>query len=156
MWEDEGIEAEFALARDFVRGIRESRAQHALPPSKRLAAVAKARGRSAEILTGMRALVGHLAGLESLEIAADAVRPETAVSLVVADVELYLAGVIDPAKERERLLAKKAKLAEEAKRAEVRLSNEGFVGRAPAEVVEKERQRLRELLAQIALIDSNL
>ena len=80
MWEDEGIEAEFALARDVVRAIRESRAQHALPPSKKLAAVAKAQGRSSGILTDMSALIGHMAGLESLEIAADAARPESAVS----------------------------------------------------------------------------
>jgi valyl-tRNA synthetase len=156
MWEDEGIEAGFALARDVVRGIRESRAQHALPPSKKLAAVAKARGKSGEILADMRALIEHMAALESLEVAADAVRPATAVSLVVADFEIYLAGVIDPAKERERLLAKKAKLAEDAKKAEARLSNEGFVGRAPAAVVEKERRKLRELRAQIELLDANL
>ena len=156
MWEDDTIEAEFALAREFVRGIRESRAQHAIPPSKKLAAVAKARGRSAGILNTMRPLIEHMAGLESLEVATDAARPATAVSLVIADVEIYLAGVIDPAKERERLLAKKAKLAEDAKKAEARLSNEGFVGRAPADVVEKERQKFRELRAQIELLDSNL
>jgi len=155
-WEDDTIEAEFALARDFIRGIRESRAMHALPPSKKLAAVAKARGRSAGILNTMRPLIGHMAGLESLEIASDVLRPATAVSLVIGDVEIYLAGVIDPAKERERLLARKARLAEEAKKAENRLSNEGFVARAPADVVEKERQKLRELLAEIALLDSNL
>jgi valyl-tRNA synthetase len=155
-WEDRGIEAEFALAREVIRAIRESRAQHALPPSRKLAASVKAKGRSAQILTGMRALVEHMAALESLEIAADTIRPAMAVSVVVTDVEIYLAGIIDPAKERDRLLAKKAKLVEEVRKAEARLSNEGFVGRAPAEVVEKERRKLADLRAEIELLDANL
>ena len=156
LWEDGGIEAEFALARDIVRGIRESRAQHAIPPGRKLAAAAKAAGRSAEVLGRMKGLVEHSAGLEGLTIAAYAARPASSIALVVADVEIYLAGVIDPAKEKERLLAKKAKLVQDVRKAAARLGNEDFVGRAPADVVESERRKLREILAQIELLDANL
>ncbi len=56
--------------------------------------------------------------------------------------EVFVPGLVDPVKERERLTAKRAKLVEETKKIEAKLGNEGFVGRAPADVVEKERKKL--------------
>ena len=54
------------------------------------------------------------------------------------------------------LNAKHKKLMEDIQKAEARLANESFVSRAPADVVEKERQKLKDLQAQIELIDANL
>jgi valyl-tRNA synthetase len=150
------LEDEFALAQAVVRGIREIRALHNLPPSRKLEALIKADGRAADILGRMSHFVSHLGALSSLEIGPAVARPETAVAQVVEDMELYLQGVIDPEKERERLLARRKKLVEDAQKAEAKLSNEGFVGRAPADVVEKERRKLKDLLNQVELIDANL
>ena len=94
--------------------------------------------------------------LSALDAGADVERPATAVVQVVGDIEIYLAGLIDPAKERERLSAKRVKLLEDAAKAEARLSNQDFVKRAPADVVDKERKKLKELRAQIALLEANL
>ena len=65
-------------------------------------------------------------------------------------------GLIDPGKEKERLASKRAKLAEDLRKAEAKLSNEGFVARAPADVVERERAKLAELKAQVESIDEGL
>ena len=153
---DSDLESEFALAKAVVRSLREVRAQHNLPPSRKLEASIKADGRSAEILGRMRHFVSHLGGLSALEIGPNVARPETAVAQVVEDMELYVQGVIDPEKERERLLARRKKLVEDAQKAEAKLGNEGFVGRAPADVVDKERQKLKDLMAQVEMIDANL
>ncbi len=155
-WRDAGLEDEFSLVQAVVRGVREIRALHNLPPSRKLDALIRADGRSAEILGRMRHFVSHLGALSSLEIGPSVARPATAVSHVVGDMELYLQGVIDPEKERERLLAHRKKLVEDARKAETKLSNEGFIGRAPADIVEKERQKLKDLSNQIELIDANL
>ncbi len=154
--EDDALEANFALAQDFVRAIREIRAVHHIPPSRRLAAFVKASGRPADILARMKPLVVHMAALESLDVAADMARPATAAAHVVGDIELYLAGVIDPAKERERLESRRRKLLDDLGKIEGRLANEGFVGRAPADVVAKERQKAADLKAEIELVDGNL
>jgi hypothetical protein len=61
----------------------------------------------------MKPLVVHMAALESLDVAADMARPATAAAHVVGDIELYLAGVVDPAKERERLESRRLKLVED-------------------------------------------
>jgi valyl-tRNA synthetase len=155
-WEDVGLEDEFALAQAVVRGVREIRALHNIPLSRKLEARIKADGRSAAILRRMEHFVSHLGALQALEIGPGIVRPETAVGQVVGDVETYLLGVIDPEKERGRLQSRRKKLVEDGLKAEAKLSNEGFQARAPADVVDKERQKLRDLMAEIELIDANL
>jgi len=155
-WEDENIEAEFAAVQNVIRGIREIRASHNIPPGKKVDGLIKTDGRSADILRRMRDLVAHLGALQSLEIGPSVARPATAVGQVIGDMEIYLAGVVDPAKERERMEGKRKKLLEDVQKAEAKLGNEGFVNRAPAEVVDKEKQKLRDLRAEVDLIDANL
>jgi valyl-tRNA synthetase len=47
--------------------------------------------------------------------------------------------------ERQRIAKEKRKAEEELKRIEQKLSNPGFTGKAPAQVVEAERERLEKL-----------
>ena len=56
-----------------------------------------------------------------------------------------LSDIIDTEKERARLTSELAKLEESAERIEKKLSNEGFVAKAPAAVVEGERAKLAKL-----------
>ncbi|MDP2915722.1 MAG: valine--tRNA ligase [Candidatus Aminicenantes bacterium] len=155
-WEDEELEAEFAVVQNVIRGIREIRALHGIPPGKKVEALFKTSGRSAAILGRLSRFVAHIAALESIEIGPDLDRPAAAVGQVIGDIEVYLAGVIDPAKERERMEAKREKLREDVRKAEAKLGNESFVSRAPADVVEKEKQKLKDLKGQIELIEANL
>ena len=70
--------------------------------------------------------------------------PDEAVSLVVSGVEIYLplAGMVDQAAEQERLLAELKETEGQIKRLEGLLSSP-FAEKAPAAVVDKERQRLQ-------------
>ena len=56
---------------------------------------------------------------------------------------------IDVAAERERLAKEIARLEGEIAKAGAKLANAGFVERAPAHVVEQERQRAAEFAAQV-------
>ncbi len=155
-WEDEAAEADFTLIGDVIRSIREIRSLHGIPPSRKVAALIKADGPRASVLETLRALVVNMAGLESLRVAPDVERPATAVFHAAGGMEIFVLGLIDPAKERERLASKRAKLAEDLRKTEAKLSNEGFVGRAPADVVEREKAKLAELKDQIGSIDAGL
>ncbi|TRZ90836.1 valine--tRNA ligase [bacterium] len=155
-WEDEALESKFALAQDVVRGIREVRALQNVPPGRKLGALVKAGGRAADVLACMRMLIIHMGRLESLDVAPDMKRPATAAAQVVGDIEIYLTGVIDPEKERGRLESRRKKLLDDVGKTEARLGNEGFVQRAPADVVLKEKQKLKDLTAQMEIIDANL
>ncbi len=73
-------------------------------------------------------------------------RPAGAIQLVIeeATLVLSLAGAIDVGQERSRLDKEVARIAAEIEKLEKKLANESFVARAPAEVVEEQRQRLAE------------
>jgi len=122
----------------------------------KLAASVKASGNEVSVLERLRPLILHLAGLESLQVGPEISRPAAAVVQVVGGMEIFVPGLVDPAKERERLAAKRAKLVEDAQKTATKLANEGFVARAPADVVEKEKQKLREFQSQIEALDAAL
>src|SRR5207302_3357480 len=64
------------------------------------------------------------------------------------EVHLPLVGLIDFAAEKARVEKELGRIAAELQGIEKRLSNKGFVERAPAEVVEKDRARAEELQAK--------
>ena len=64
---------------------------------------------------------------------------------VVNGVEIYLplAGLIDVEKETARLNKELATLDKEISRLDKKLSNAGFIAKAPADIVEKEKEKLK-------------
>jgi valyl-tRNA synthetase len=74
-------------------------------------------------------------------------KPPKAVALVAPEgVEAYLplAGLVDLEQETARLTKALADTNQEIQRAEAKLSNEGFLSKAPAHVVQQQRDRLAE------------
>jgi valyl-tRNA synthetase len=82
--------------------------------------------------------------VEALQGASSSSTSATAVAQGVTLV-VPLEGLIDPAKERERLTRQLQKLEKDRAALDKKLSNEGFLARAPADVVQKDRERLAEL-----------
>jgi valyl-tRNA synthetase len=90
----------------------------------------------------------RLASASEVEVAAsfatDVVSAENAVQIITdsATVYLPLADLVDTETERARLEGEAKKLAEEIDRVKKKLSNESFVAKAPAAVVDAERAKL--------------
>jgi valyl-tRNA synthetase len=89
-------------------------------------------------LCNAQVVVEALQGAQSDSTSATAVAE--GVTLVVP-----LEGLIDPGKERERLARQLQKIEKDATVLAKKLGNEGFIARAPADVVQKDRERLAEL-----------
>ncbi len=155
-WVDKQNETDFHFLQEVIRLIRDIRFRYSLPPARKIDALVKAKGKTTEILLNLEALLLHMGGLKSLKISPDLERPPTAAAQIVGDAEVYLVGLIDPQKEKERLQKKRDKLIAEADKAKARLGNKDFLSRAPSHVVETEREKLREIDAQIESIDLNL
>jgi valyl-tRNA synthetase len=150
---DDRAEADFALVMDIVRGVRNARAERKVEPGHWIGAIVVG-GRHTETLRAQAEGISQLARVapEHLEFAEHlAERPRQAVALVIGEVEVFLplADLVDLAAERARLQQALHEAEGEIARAESKLGNTNFVARAPAEVVEKERQR-RALAAEEA------
>jgi valyl-tRNA synthetase len=144
---DEPAVAEFETLRQVITAIRNVRSEKNIPAGSRLPA-AFAAAEEAPRLASQRALLASLARLapESLTIeSALATPPEGAIPLVVGTIEIYLraAEAADAGAERERLMKELHEA--EAQIARLRDLLAGpFAERAPAPVVEKERQKLAD------------
>ena len=156
---DPQAEGDMAVLMDVVRSIRNVRSEKQVPPSRRIKALVFADGRPREILEENRLYVESLAGLGELEIGpATGEKPEQAIFAVASGVEIYLPleGLVDLEAERKRLEKELANSEQEIKRCEAKLSNEGFLAKAPPEVVEKERAKLQAYLEEKAKIEESL
>ncbi|HEY0210135.1 valine--tRNA ligase [Acerihabitans sp.] len=91
-----------------------------------------------------RSFIQTLARLQSLDILADGDKGPVSIVKLVDEGELLIpmAGIIDKALELDRLANEVLKLETEIGRIESKLSNEGFVARAPEAVVAKEREKM--------------
>ena len=97
--------------------------------------------------------------MENLELLArDAAKPDNALAAVVTGMEVYLElkGLIDADKEKARIMKDKEAAEKEIARTQKKLSNEGFLAKAPQAVVEKERNKLKELEEKLASLDERL
>jgi valyl-tRNA synthetase len=73
-----------------------------------------------------------------------------------ARVDFDLTGAVDVAAERARLTKDLAQAQKDQQTAKVKLDNEGFMAKAPIEVVQEIRQRLTETTADIERISAQL
>jgi valyl-tRNA synthetase len=143
-WEAEKMTA-FALVQDVVRIIRNMRTEKKVTPGKKIPAIIAA-GDRLGILEGQRGTIAALAHLdpEALQLSARlAEKPPGAASAVVSGVEIYLplADLVDPEAERARLQKDLIEIEGQIERLEKLLSS-NFAEKAPAAVVDKERQKL--------------
>ena len=150
-------EATMESIMDVIRAIRTRRAEMNVPPSKKARltiATPKAevfrRGR------GFLMRLGYASGLEIAEA-----EPEDTAGMVCdvthdAKVYMPLAELVDIEKEKARLTKDLGKKQGELKGLDAKLSNPGFLNKAPAEVVAAEQERADKLRALIAKLADQL
>ena len=146
---DEAAERRFALLQDLIRGIRQVRMTHNVPPSRKLQAAVRATGAEAELIAGNTELICGQANLERLSVSADAARTDSRAATVVAgSLTGFIADVVDVDAERARLTKERQTVERGIGAAQGKLANEKFLTKAPADVVQAERTRLAEMQAQ--------
>jgi valyl-tRNA synthetase len=144
---------EFDAVQEAVMAIRALRAEYQVAPAREVDVVLvhSDGGHVPEVLAEEAALIGRLARARVLRTGA--ARREAAAHALLADgteVVMPLGGLIDVEKECARLRAELAQLTVNLEATTQRLSNERFVSRAPAHVVEAERAKAEELAARRA------
>jgi len=148
---DPEAEAEIASLTRLVTQVRRFRSDQGLRPGQRVAAR----------LAGLERtpLAGHEASIRALlrlSAPADGFAPTGSVQSEGVTVELDTVGAIDVEAERRRLEKDLVAAADEIGRTQRKLANPGFTAKAPAEVIEKTRQRLAAAQAEAEALQARL
>ncbi len=136
----------FESVKELIRGIRNVKAELSIPPSTEVEVFVKTEDEKLlETVAKMAPAIKQMARVSQIHKTDKA--PSGSVSFFLPGVEVYVkvGQLIDVAKEIERIKKKLEKMAKEIEKLEKKLSNENFLKRAPKEVVEKNREELKEL-----------
>jgi valyl-tRNA synthetase len=154
------------MTMDAIRSIRNIRAEADAAPSRKLrATILPAEGRLDVIKAGERH-IKNLANITEISFITDkAAVPEDVMSAVIDGAEIFipLDDLLDYKAEQERLQKEQKKLLGEVSRLKGKLSNEGFINKAPEKVVTEEREKLakyedmlEKVVARLSLVEKKL
>jgi valyl-tRNA synthetase len=131
--------------KELIVGVRNIRGELNVSPAKPVNVLLKNMTEyDQRCLTEYSDFLSSLAKLESIQKAGDEVPPSATALAGHLEVLIPLAGLIDVEAEVERLNKEIDKLTNESKRLSGKLNNASFVDRAPAAVVDKEREKLTQ------------
>jgi valyl-tRNA synthetase len=141
---DEQAAGEMKLLVDIIRAVRNIRAEVNTPMSKQIKLQIKAK--DDQILAKLeknRSYLERFCNPSELTIGTSISSTEKAMTAIVtgAELSLPLEGLINVEEEIKRLEKELEKLDKEVERVQKKLSNEGFVKKAPEQVIEEERQK---------------
>jgi len=153
---DDDAERRFELLRDLVRQVRNVRTEHNVPPSKKVDLLVQATDGS-EFVGDHAETIRSLAMVDRIEVRQMEGAPSVdAAAISVGGLTVYILGAVDRQAELARLEKQAGRLAKGISGIEKKLASEGFLTKAPADVVQRERQRLGGLKEELAAVKASL
>ena len=144
---DAGAEADIEWVKALMLGLRQIRGEMKISMAKRIDIIVQnANSEDLRRLAEFEPLLNKLAKLESVRVLAAGEDAPMSATALVGEMEVLvpMAGLIDKDAELARLDKEIQRLSGEVQRVGGKLANEGFVAKAPAEVLDKERAKLAE------------
>ncbi|MEG2291036.1 MAG: valine--tRNA ligase [Clostridium sp.] len=148
----EKAEKDMTYIIEAIKGLRNVRAEMNVPPSRKAKVIGFVNEEAKDAFMAGSSYIEKLASASEVSLIIDkSLVPENSVSLVIKGGELFmpLLDLVDKEKELDRLDKEKKKLEGEIERINKKLSNQGFVAKAPAAVValeEEKRTKYQEML----------
>ena len=149
-------EKELGLIMDAIKAIRNTRSTMDVPVSRKANLYIKTQYK--EVFENGALFFQKLANASAVSIVDDTFAMEDAASVVSegAQILIPMGDLVDFEKEKERLLKEKQRLEGEVKRVEGKLSNQGFVSKAPAKLIEEEKEKGEKYRAMLEKVIENL
>jgi valyl-tRNA synthetase len=156
---DEQAETQMAFLQMLIRKVRDirnhinaSRSADGQPSVRQIGAKMRCDGQVGELVTANLQAIRQLGSLSSFQVGPDVRKPPACASEVIGTSELFvpLGDLVNVESERKRLAGRIEAIESRAAGVRKKLANERFVQRAPAEVVQRERDNLAGLEAEIA------
>ena len=150
---DAAAEGDIEWVKQLMLGVRQIRGEMKISMAKRIDIIVQnANAEDLRRLADFEPLLNKLAKLESVRVLAAGEEAPMSATALVGEMQVLvpMAGLIDKDAELARLDKEIQRLQGEVQRVGGKLSNEGFVAKAPAEVLDKERAKLAEAEAALA------
>ncbi|WP_069997429.1 valine--tRNA ligase [Cellulosilyticum sp. I15G10I2] len=155
-WHFSSDEQEIELIKGAVRNIRNLRSEMNVPPSRKAKViVVSEEAKILDVFERGKVFFSVLASASEVVIQNNTAQiASDAVSTIIPDATLYIpfADLVDLQKELERLTKEREKLEAEVDRVNKKLSNEGFVAKAPAKLIEEEKAKRTKYEAMLNVV----
>jgi valyl-tRNA synthetase len=155
-WNNKENEQEIDMLKEAIRSIRNIRAEMNVVPSRKAQVFVVSQHEDVRgVFEKSKTFFKTLAYASDVMIQEDKTGiGEDAVSIVIHNAVIYIpfADLVDLEKEMERLTKEREKMLKEIERVEKKLSNQGFVAKAPVSVIEEEKakgEKYKAILAQV-------
>jgi valyl-tRNA synthetase len=152
-------ESKMGLLMEVITAIRNVRGEMNIAPSLALRVLFQSGDElTRQTIAAHRDLVNNLARLSSLKVENTGPRPKSSATAVVNNATVFvdLEGIIDFDKETQRLEKEINKLSTELTAVGKKLANEGFLNKAPADVISKVKEKQSDLLEKQEKLQTNL
>ncbi|WP_227429072.1 valine--tRNA ligase [Psychrobacter sp. I-STPA6b] len=153
------VEADMAWLQELIAGVRNIRGEMKLGNAIRLPVLLQnISSEQSDSLNRIENQFKALAKVDSLTIVAEGENVPLSSSSMVGQLRILvpMKGLIDPTAELARLSKAQEKLQKQADAISRKLANEGFTSKAPAEVVQAERDKLAELEGQLKIMSEQM
>jgi valyl-tRNA synthetase len=157
-WRDPAMETRIARMQELVRVVREVRNRYTIDSRTPLDVTVRCGEAVAADFRALARFIEALAGVGKLECGPEVSKPRYAATHVNPEFEVRvsLEGLIDVTAEVKRQEKQLADLGKHLQASRAKLENAGFVGRAPAEVVQQQRDLVADLERQIQSVEASL
>ncbi|ULT55844.1 valine--tRNA ligase [Neobacillus drentensis] len=156
---DDQAAQEMKLLVEMIRSVRNIRAEVNTPLSKKIKMLVKAKDESVlKAVESNRSYIERFCNPEELQMGVDIEVPEKAMTAVVTGLEIILPleGLINIDEEIARLNKELDRLNKEVDRVQKKLSNEGFMKKAPESVVAEERAKEKDYLEKRDIVEARI
>lgn len=150
--DDEAVK-KFISLQEIIISIRNARSENKIEPGRKIKALIYT-SINQEFLNDSKELISGLkTGLSDLEIKENGDVPLGAITIAMRDLDIYLLGAVDEAKEKERLVKEKENLEKMIANLKVRLNNNEFVAKAPKNIVDAETKKLNDYILDLEKVN---
>ena len=156
---DDQAAQEMKLLMEMIRSVRNIRAEVNTPMSKKIKILVKAKDAAVlKAIENNRGYIERFCNPEELQLGVDIDVPEKAMTAVITGLEIILPleGLINIDEEIARLEKEYEKLNKEVDRVQKKLSNEGFMKKAPESVIAEERAKEQDYLEKRSIVEARI
>ena len=146
------VAKQFSHFVDLIGAVREIRSRQNIAPKDKVAFSVRCNDEMKQLLSPMAPFIESMANAAATQWSSNPNMPAIPAQISIPEMDVFvdLTQFIDVAAEIARNEKLEANLVKQIQGKEGRLANEAFVSRAPADIIEKERQALSDLATQLA------